>query len=629
MNNWLRKIGDLLEDPAEGAPAVGASPASSKPATLTDGGSRARGGSKPRSPVRGSRTGSNPDSRGGGAGGGSPQGTRPRGGGGAGTAATVAAAGSEAPGTDRGNGTARDGEGGACGSSRGGKARSGGARTQPPSEPRTTGASRSSSGGGGGGGGGDGVCDSTPSNTTGSAVVESHLAATSAGSDWEMVSHVGEEPTPSNGDGKAAAASSAAGGEATGGAEESQLNEALEASSILQAAADAASALAPLLPTALRRAAAAEQEASRLRAALAEAKAQIEAMRAQQLRLTEGFAGEIRQRDAELAAIRAAVAWKEAEQAQAAAVTAAAAAARTTMSPSSNAAAASASASAGSTPSASSATLGSGSAACQMSTTPLSTDASQASMPEVLSFVNDGALGLDFDHSNLSLKIVSSVASDGLACGRIGVGDEVVSVCGAPARNMTWEEFGDALARRPVVVSVRRGADPGVATSSAATASPCGSDGSLGWGASPSSSAAAAMAAGPGGGGGLASRVRTFAGWTRAVAKSAARELEAAMAEDDQLGGECPEEAEVADSLEARNRPFYELVRTSMREAQEDALHGPGPRLGDKVEFERWLRNFHSERDDEWYANNHSRVYNAFRPHWDQVAAARQALLAS
>jgi len=41
----------------------------------------------------------------------------------------------------------------------------------------------------------------------------------------------------------------------------------------------------------------------------------------------------------------------------------------------------------------------------------------------------------------------------------------------------------------------------------------------------------------------------------------------------------------------------------------------------DSSSFERWLRNFHSERDDEWYANNHTRVYNAFRPHWDEVVA--------
>ncbi|CAE7636865.1 ppk5, partial [Symbiodinium microadriaticum] len=57
-----------------------------------------------------------------------------------------------------------------------------------------------------------------------------------------------------------------------------------------------------------------------------------------------------------------------------------------------------------------------------------------------------------------------------------------------------------------------------------------------------------------------------------------------------------------ADDAEARNRPFYELVRSSMVEA---AAHGTSEEA-----FERWLRQFHNERDDEWFANNRTRVYN-------------------
>ncbi|CAK9014658.1 unnamed protein product [Durusdinium trenchii] len=135
---------------------------------------------------------------------------------------------------------------------------------------------------------------------------------------------------------------------------------------------------------------------------------------------------------------------------------------------------------------------------------------------------------------------------------------------------------------------------------------------------------------------GLAARVRSLSVWTRDKAKAAARELEQAMAEIQEdglssadqpsLAGEdstrsdpeplwtqnrCETETDEADA-EARNRPFYELVRGSMAEAIE--TNGPDT-------FERWLRQFHSERDDEWFANNRTRVYNAFRPHWDEVVA--------
>lgn len=35
-------------------------------------------------------------------------------------------------------------------------------------------------------------------------------------------------------------------------------------------------------------------------------------------------------------------------------------------------------------------------------------------------------------------------------------------------------------------------------------------------------------------------------------------------------------------------------------------------------QFERWMRHFHSEYDEVWFANNHTRLYKSFRPIWNQ-----------
>eukprot|EP00439_Symbiodinium_sp_Y106_P051084 s3418_g6.t2 len=325
--------------------------------------------------------------------------------------------------------------------------------------------------------------------------------------------------------------------------------EAHAAAELLSRAAAASTALAEQLPAALRRARTAEMEAQRLRQSLAEAETKIAGIQAaacgfqaQQLRLAEGLLGEIKQRDAELALLRAA-----------------ASAAR-----------------------------------------PADAEASEASLPvEAAAPVvleDDGPLGLEFDRRSCgTAKVVLNVAPQRTA---LAAGDEVISVNGLSARNLSWEEFDNAMANRPVVLTLEKQPESRTTPS-----------------------------------GGLANRVKSLSAWTRQAAKAAARELEAAMTDlqepppefssqdlpfpEDLSTTEAPasstSEAALpeADDAEARNRPFYELVRSSMVEA---AAHGTSEEA-----FERWLRQFHNERDDEWFANNRTRVYNAFRPHWDDV----------
>ncbi|CAE7684795.1 ppk5 [Symbiodinium sp. CCMP2592] len=318
--------------------------------------------------------------------------------------------------------------------------------------------------------------------------------------------------------------------------------EAHAAAELLSRAAAASTALAEQLPAALRRARAAEMEAQRLRQSLAEAETKIAGIQAQQLRLAEGLLGEIKQRDAELALLRAAAS--------------AAAAAR-----------------------------------------PADAEASEASLqaslpveaaaPVVLE--DDGPLGLEFDRSGTA-KVVLNVAPQRTA---LAAGDEVISVNGLSARNLSWEEFDNAMANRPVVLTLEKQPESRTTPS-----------------------------------GGLANRVKSLSAWTRQAAKAAARELEAAMTDLQEPPPEFfsqdlpfPEDLSTidasasstseaalpeADDAEARNRPFYELVRSSMVEA---AAHGTSEEA-----FERWLRQFHNERDDEWFANNRTRVYNVPPP---------------
>eukprot|EP00931_Biecheleriopsis_adriatica_P069597 TRINITY_DN43420_c0_g1_i1.p1 TRINITY_DN43420_c0_g1~~TRINITY_DN43420_c0_g1_i1.p1 ORF type:complete len:444 (-),score=116.07 TRINITY_DN43420_c0_g1_i1:27-1289(-) len=356
--------------------------------------------------------------------------------------------------------------------------------------------------------------------------------------------------------------------------EDEALQEANVAAKLMQQAASAAESLSTKLPAALRRAQSAEQEVVRLQKALAEAQERIESIQAAQLRLAEGFLGEIRQRDAELAVLRAAA----------------------SMAPATDVAAGYAS-------EASLPSEGAGSTA------------EAGENPVLVTLPAEGQLCLEFDRNNLAMKIVASEHAECLTRGKLFVGDEVLSVNGLSARNMSWQEFDEALDARPVVVSVHRSK------------------------ASESSQGGTPAA-------GLAGRVRSLAGWTRQAAKAMSREFEAAMAEieDDGVASNLAAnlvsssqrkevlpaeteldlgEAQTADA-EVRNRPFYELVRSSMTEAMSGSLEAESASSSNDAAFERWLRQFHSERDDEWYANNHSRVFNAFRPHWDEVRASLQ-----
>lgn len=386
--------------------------------------------------------------------------------------------------------------------------------------------------------------------------------------------------------------------------------EALAAAETLRAAAAVADALAPRLLQALRRAEEAEAEVARLRAALADSNVRIESMQGQQLRLTEGFIGEIRQRDAELALLRAAAVSNDAELAhlRAAAVSTPDSVVDDGVVTDSSRVASTSSGVGLPASSTNSGASASGSAANSNTIDP-------TEFVEVLTFTEAGPLGIELDRTNECLKIVAAVDARAAASGRLFVGDEMVSINGASARNLSWEEMDATLLMRPIVLSVRRidtGGSPG---------------------------------AGPARG--LANRVRNIAGWTRGAA---AKLMEALDAEDDYLqsypgdgvvrgdGDAIRPKAAAVDSVvdlnpeepddaEARNRPFYALVRASMADACSAEVVSPG--AGDGSSFEKWLREFHSERDDVWYSSNHSRVYNAFRPHWDDVVAAHRALAAS
>lgn len=315
-----------------------------------------------------------------------------------------------------------------------------------------------------------------------------------------------------------------------------------EAARMLRLAASAAEALAPRLPAALRRAEIAEAEVVKLRALLEAAESRMECMKKQQELLTQGFVSEIRQRDAEIATYKAAAAAT-------ASSTFVEGASSTTMPPESL---------------------------------------------DVVTFFAEGPLGIEFDHSNAALKIISLVDENSQSAGRVMPGDEVVSINGVPARSLSWEELADVFSTRPAVVSVRR--------------------------ACPDGGAAQGRGAGP------LDRLKLFAGWTGAAVNRAVR---AAMTDAEDV--ERPlDEDEPLDEMasEVRNRPFYELVRASMAEACAQETKATGFLSGDEATFEQWLRQFHSERDDEWYESNHVRVYNAFKPHWDEVVAAQRTIAA-
>lgn len=143
----------------------------------------------------------------------------------------------------------------------------------------------------------------------------------------------------------------------------------------------------------------------------------------------------------------------------------------------------------------------------------------------------------------------------------------------------------------------------------------------------------------------LANKVMSLAGWTRVrVAGSGGTagesdtpekrfpscEAQSVELEDAPRGVDAMRAVDAEDEILPSevlnlNEPFYELVRSSMVEACSAGAgndHGEVS-SGDEI-FRRWLRQFHSERDDEWYAKNETRVVNAFRPHWDEVMSAQR-----
>lgn len=386
---------------------------------------------------------------------------------------------------------------------------------------------------GGNGGKGNNVVESSPSTAQatspgpeGSSLIQCNNATRGAGGEWEVI-----PPPPGSTSTPTVAASGDVGtdGETRSGGYRATDAIAEEAARILRSAATAAEALAPRLSSTLRRAEAAEAEVLRLRAVIENAEARIKELEKQQDRLTEGFIKEIQQRDAEIATFKASAASSEA---------------RGFKSP----------------------------------RPPASSDVDANEAIEVLTFTEEGKLGIEFDQTNDCLKILSFVAPGSQSEGRLFVGDEVISVSGACTRNLSWEEMVEVLAARPVVISVRR----------------------EGSGSKPSNPF-----------------LKTLAGWTRAFAARNAKESK----ENDEDGV-----ALDYDSLEVCNRPFFELVRASISEA---VASDSNTSASEEEQFEQWLRQFHSERDDEWYASNHVRLINAFKPHWDEVVEAHRALAAS
>jgi len=315
--------------------------------------------------------------------------------------------------------------------------------------------------------------------------------------------------------------------------------EAEEASKILRAAAVVAESLAPKYKEALCKANAAEAEVIRLRAALAEAEAKIASMQEQQLRVTEGLVGEVRQRDAEIASLRAAAA-------------------------------------------ASTASFSSTASAPTTSTTGPVSSNTEGGL-EVITVTTEESLDITFDRDNACIKVVASVSSQSPVSGRLQSGDEVISIGGTSARNLSWEEFDEALKVRPLVMSVRRDDPDSEANAGLRTIR-------------------------------FANRVRNLAGWTRAAVKAAAGEFEAVLS-DVQDSASAPvnpgvkaskDEEDDTGDMEARNQPFYDLVRRSMEAAcaREDNKQDEQ----NSQAFEQWLQQFHNDRDSEWYANNHTRA---------------------
>jgi len=197
-------------------------------------------------------------------------------------------------------------------------------------------------------------------------------------------------------------------------------------------------------------------------------------------------------------------------------------------------------------------------------------------------FATEGPLGIEFVHTYAPYMVESVVTGSTAEMLGVKCGDVLLEVGNMSTSTMLWEDLSAALSVRPVSVRISKGR-PG----------------------RPSSK--------------LVKVVRSFTDWTRggkslAEITRAATSKAISVVQIDLDGGESDamtSSSDVADessSAEARNAPFLSLVHTSMRAVDSS-----------DTTFESWLRNFHSERNDEWYAQNYVRVRNAFRPIWDEV----------
>lgn len=67
---------------------------------------------------------------------------------------------------------------------------------------------------------------------------------------------------------------------------------------------------------------------------------------------------------------------------------------------------------------------------------------------------------------------------------------------------------------------------------------------------------------------------------------------------------------------EEMNRMFYDIVNVNLQ----DFLHSyplGSVSGGSSVVFDEWVRSFHSEYEDSWYAKNRERLVRSFKPIWD------------
>lgn len=424
-------------------------------------------------------------------------------------------------------------------------------------------------------------------------------------------------------------ASSRAGGAARprAAAEEEEAT-AEKTAALLQSAATAALTLAPRLSSALQRAAAADAEATRLRASLSAAEQRIEGLQAQQLRINEGFenerrlhnseiaklVGDVSRRDVEISAMRGVLesfATKDMATGLGETLGLSESAGNQCAINSSkhvdltDVAISVSSTSEGSVSSGAAGALNGSPRMCPIEF-----------IAEVVTIMAEGTLGIEFFHKEPPY-VIREVEGRSLALGCFFEGDELLTVGALRTADMPWESLRSALSVRPAVVVVRRAKAPGRDERGDSRADDLERS-------SEGSGSASGLFSG---------HVRSLTGWTRGVAARAVTVVSAAALgggdDDSNAGsafddGDCParEACSVAPapatmedgvSIEVRNRPFFDLVRGSMRET---CLH----QACDDASFQRWLREFHNERDDVWYASNYTRVYNAFRPVWDEVA---------